>query len=525
MILWLTLLGSQSYAAGENADIELLFLNISPRSIPGIDSTLMKDFGHLYLSSQLQYIRDPLVLYADNSDRGAIVGEKATLNLAGAFDFSERISLQARLPVVVQWGSDNPTLTRTGLGFGDLNITGRIRTYQNDWIDTAARVALFIPTGSKNAWISELQPRAQLGILAQSEIGDFDVLSEVSLMFREAVNTDKDFVLGNEIVANIGGRWNLWPDQFSFGSTLLTRWGMVNLFRGGAETSIELVNFMQVHYNDEIIWEAGLGKGITSGYGTAEIRGFVNLHYKRRSEKPEPVYKEPPLIEPEPIVDIPPPKEPEPPEEPVFQEEELAKVQDDQIYIRDAIQFKVGTDSILPMSLPTLEFVAGIINQDIKIGHLVIEGHASEEGEFTYNYDLSNLRARAIYRALVDAGVHPDRMSYRGFGEALPRVAGNDEASLAKNRRVEFHIVRQDPDYGPLPPLREIKISPWNGTPLQSIIPKLKPKPKEEKPEDKNDIFDPDETEEFKDIDFDLEEDDAPPSRRGEYRSSTRAFS
>ena len=66
-------------------------------------------------------------------------------------------------------------------------------------------------------------------------------------------------------------------------------------------------------------------------------------------------------------------------------------------------------------SKPTLDYVAQIINDDIKIGHLVIEGHASEEGEYKYNYDLSNLRARAIYKALVDAGVHPDRMSYRGL--------------------------------------------------------------------------------------------------------------
>ena len=93
-------------------------------------------------------------------------------------------------------------------------------------------------------------------------------------------------------------------------------------------------------------------------------------------------------------------------------------------------------------------FVAKLINEDIQIGHLVIEGHASEEGSYGYNYDLSNLRARAIYRALVEAGVHPDRLSHRGYGEAIPIKSGEDEASLALNRRVEFHIVRQDPAAG-----------------------------------------------------------------------------
>ena len=71
---------------------------------------------------------------------------------------------------------------------------------------------------------------------------------------------------------------------------------------------------MQARYNDDIIWEAGLGKGITSGYGTAEIRGFVNVHYKRKNKKPEPIYKEPPPIEPPPI-------EPEVVESPLMIEE------------------------------------------------------------------------------------------------------------------------------------------------------------------------------------------------------------
>jgi protein TonB len=38
---------------------------------------------------------------------------------------------------------------------------------------------------------------------------------------------------------------------------------------------------------------------------------------------------------------------------------------------------------------------------------VVIEGHASQEGSFEYNYTLSAERARAIYEALVLRGVHP----------------------------------------------------------------------------------------------------------------------
>jgi hypothetical protein len=125
-----------------------------------------------------------------------------------------------------------------------------------------------------------------------------------------------------------------------------------------------------------------------------------------------------------------------------------------------------------------LDFVASLINADVQIGHIVIEGHASAEGSHDYNYDLSNLRARAIFKALVKAGVHPDRLSHRGYGESLPQNTGDSEEALAKNRRVEFHIIRQDaPDT--VLNLRELQSAPWAEILLELITP-MPQKPKTE---------------------------------------------
>ena len=67
-------------------------------------------------------------------------------------------------------------------------------------------------------------------------------------------------------------------------------------------------------------------------------------------------------------------------------------------------------------------------------------------------------------------GVHPDRISHRGYGEALPKNLGQDEASLSENRRVEFHIVRIDPEDTELD-LRPLEKSPWDGSNLEVITP------------------------------------------------------
>ena len=61
-------------------------------------------------------------------------------------------------------------------------------------------------------------------------------------------------------------------------------------------------------------------------------------------------------------------------------------------------------------------------------------------------------------------------MSHRGYGEALPKNLGSDEAALAENRRVEFHIIRQDPPETKLE-LRTLRSAPWAEKIIEYIIP------------------------------------------------------
>ncbi|GAB6074479.1 OmpA family protein [Nautilia lithotrophica] len=65
-----------------------------------------------------------------------------------------------------------------------------------------------------------------------------------------------------------------------------------------------------------------------------------------------------------------------------------------------------------------------------------IQGYTDSKGSAKYNKILSEKRAKAVYEALIDLGVDPRRLSYKGFGEENP-IASNDTAEgKAKNRRV-----------------------------------------------------------------------------------------
>jgi outer membrane protein OmpA-like peptidoglycan-associated protein len=69
-----------------------------------------------------------------------------------------------------------------------------------------------------------------------------------------------------------------------------------------------------------------------------------------------------------------------------------------------------------------------------------VEGFTDSQGSDDYNYTLSERRAAAVQRALIDQGIAPDRVEARGYGESFP-VASNDSAAGRQlNRRVEVVI-------------------------------------------------------------------------------------
>ena len=67
-------------------------------------------------------------------------------------------------------------------------------------------------------------------------------------------------------------------------------------------------------------------------------------------------------------------------------------------------------------------------------------GHTDNVGSASYNYDLSDRRARAVTNVLVSEGVRGSRLRAVGQGEDQPVASNLSEAGRAQNRRVEIII-------------------------------------------------------------------------------------
>lgn len=117
-----------------------------------------------------------------------------------------------------------------------------------------------------------------------------------------------------------------------------------------------------------------------------------------------------------------------------------AQLTTERIEILQSIQFEFDKATILPASFGILDEVVDILlnHPELKIR---IEGHTDQIGSAEYNQKLSEQRAQAVRLYLVDKGVSARRLTSVGFGFSKP-IAGNDEEGRAKNRRVQFEIVR-----------------------------------------------------------------------------------
>lgn len=103
----------------------------------------------------------------------------------------------------------------------------------------------------------------------------------------------------------------------------------------------------------------------------------------------------------------------------------------------NSARFPEGTPDILPDHARELDRVGNIMNALPNISVLVI-GHADQRGDDLTNFAISDERARAVVNYLIYLGIAPARLSSRAAGEADLLMLGDDDASLALNRRTEF---------------------------------------------------------------------------------------
>lgn len=102
------------------------------------------------------------------------------------------------------------------------------------------------------------------------------------------------------------------------------------------------------------------------------------------------------------------------------------------------IYFDFASDEIRPESDPVLQAIAQVLRRNPS-WRLNVEGHTDNIGGDAYNQALSERRAAAVKRALLQRyQISPDRLTTVGYGATRPKDSNDTLEGRARNRRVEL---------------------------------------------------------------------------------------
>jgi OOP family OmpA-OmpF porin len=113
--------------------------------------------------------------------------------------------------------------------------------------------------------------------------------------------------------------------------------------------------------------------------------------------------------------------------------------------IRLEVLFDTNSATIKPESYPELERVVTFMKETSPSASGVVEGHTDSQGADAANLSLSQRRADAVQKYLVDHGIAASRLKAQGLGETQPVADNATKEGRALNRRV---VLRRT-DYQP----------------------------------------------------------------------------
>ena len=443
------------------------------------------DKGNLRLSLAAQYQHDPLVFVVGGVRQGAVIGPRLSSHLAAAYGLTDNVELALQLPVVLTQGGDDLSshgiAPVSGTVLGAPVLQGRFvlaRQSPSALADVGLNLGLALPLGGGSGLARD--PGAGLAFNAGAGFGRnlgslLRLGAEVNAVVRQRnlLSTYK-----REPIDEVGAYVSLGVSASTLGQGLrgeLSARTLLALTQTQSAFEVLAGARYPLPHNLEVFALAGPGFGQMPG--NPVFRAFAGVSYRpfnttrfqderKVSREPAPVAAVAPLAPcpaPAPVVvaEAPPPvKEPEPPAPepapapapapvveapppapPEDKGDKLAVLEKGRIRIRDQVRFATSKSEILAASFPLLEEVASILKAHPELTRLRIAGHTDNRGARDYNIKLSQDRAEAVRRFLIERGVEASRLEAKGYGPDRPIASNDDAAGRQQNRRTEFESV------------------------------------------------------------------------------------
>ena len=107
------------------------------------------------------------------------------------------------------------------------------------------------------------------------------------------------------------------------------------------------------------------------------------------------------------------------------------------------VLFDTGQSQLKPGAQRPIEQIAAFLNENPERS-VQVEGFTDSQGGDDYNQQLSQRRADAVARAIIQRGIDAQRVRAMGYGEEYPKASNESAGSRQLNRRVEIVVSNGD---------------------------------------------------------------------------------
>ncbi|MBK5277863.1 MAG: OmpA family protein [Bacteroidia bacterium] len=120
---------------------------------------------------------------------------------------------------------------------------------------------------------------------------------------------------------------------------------------------------------------------------------------------------------------------------------EVARIEADATITLNNIFFDFNKATLKSESFPELNRIVDLMQKE-KTMTVEVTGHTDSTGPDDYNMWLSEWRANAVVKYLIQKSIESDRVKVTFFGETKPAVSNETIEGRKKNRRVECKIIK-----------------------------------------------------------------------------------
>ena len=254
-----------------------------------LDSLDLRGSGRLAIGAVNDYSYRSLVAYAsDGTVDASIVRNQLTTHLGGAVVLADRVRIGLSVPL--QLFADGHTASINGVTFrpsdevavGDVRLSGDVRLFgvHGDAGTLAAGAELYVPSGQTSAYTGDGEPRVAPRLLFAGRTDSFAYAARAGVMVRGREEDYGDGRIGTSLNAGLSagllladGKVLVGPELF--GSTVLSKGHAFE----ARTTPVEALLGTHVDLGSDVRLGAGVGAGLTRGYGAPVFRGLLSIEW------------------------------------------------------------------------------------------------------------------------------------------------------------------------------------------------------------------------------------------------------